>query len=106
MVQIVEVFWNARPYLARAGLRVDSGLLDARAEALFNRVRSALVDALPECVTLTRIVTRKQITDELRVVRGGAPASTREIDAVRRRIDAAAELALGEARTSQPKALA
>ena len=103
MVQIVEVFWNARPYLARAGLRVDSGLLDPRAETFFTRVRCALADAFPGCVTLTRISTRKQITGELRVLRCGVPATSREIDWVRRRIDAAAELALAEARTSNSK---
>jgi hypothetical protein len=106
MVHIVEVFWNARPYLARAGLRVDSGLLDPRAETLFNRVRCALADAFPGCVTLTRIITRKQITGELRVLRCGVLANSTEIERVRRHIDAAAELALAEARTSQFKALA
>jgi hypothetical protein len=106
MVQIVEVFWNARPHLARAGLRIDSGLLDPRAKALFNRVRSALADAFPGCVTLTRIITRKQITGELRVLCCGVPANSREVERIRRRVDAAAELALAEARTGRCKALA
>lgn len=94
MTDIVEVFWNARPHLARAGIKVGAAALDPRAERLFNEVRTAAGEAFPGCVTLLRIVTRKEPDVDLRAVRGGVAVEAAEVDALRARMDAAAEAAL------------
>lgn len=94
MTDIVEVFWNARPHLARAGIKVGAAALDPRAERLFGEVRTAAGEAFPGCVTLLRIVTRKEPDVDLRAVRGGVAVGDDEVAALRTRIDAAAESAL------------
>lgn len=94
MAEIVEVFWNARPHLARAGIKVGGGNLDPRADRLFNEVRAAAAESFPGAVTLLRIVTRKEPDVDLRVQRGGVAVSDAEVARLRERIDAAAEAAL------------
>jgi hypothetical protein len=93
VTDIVEVFWNARPHLARAGIKVGAAALDPRAERLFSEVRTAAGEAFPGCVTLVRIVTRKPDVD-LRAVRGGVAVGASEIAALRTRMEAAVEAAL------------
>lgn len=94
MADIVEVFWNARPHLARAGIKVGAAALDPRAERLFSDVRAAAGEAFPGAVTLVRIVTRKDPGVDLRVTRAGVAAPEREVAALRPLLEAAAEAAL------------
>lgn len=94
MADIVEIFWNARPHLARAGIKVGAAALDPRAERLFSDVRAAAGEAFPGSVTLVRIVTRKDPGIDLRVTRAGGAASEHEIAALRSAVEAAAEAAL------------
>lgn len=94
MTDIVEVFWNARPHLARAGIKVGAAALDPRAERLFSDVRAAAGEVFPGSVTLVRIVTRKEPAVDLRAVRGGVALGAAEVSALRTRMDAAVEAAL------------
>lgn len=96
MADIVEVFWNARPHLARAGIKVGAAALDPRAERLFDAVRAAATDAFPGAVSLVRIVTRKEPDVDLRAVRGRAAVSDRDLAELRSRIDAAVDAALAQ----------
>ena len=81
MSEIVEVFWDASPALKQLGLKVGSGTLDPRADALFAEVRAAAANAFPDAVTLLRIEVRRDSEVDLRVVRNGveepAPAGLR-----------------------------
>jgi hypothetical protein len=70
-VDVVEVFWNAKPDLARLGLKYGSAL-DPRVERIFNEVRASVANAFPGCATLVRISVRKGGKDEeIRVLRHG-----------------------------------
>jgi hypothetical protein len=94
VADIVEVFWNARPHLARAGIKVGAAALDPRAERLFGDVRAAAAEGFPGSVTLVRIVTRKDPDIDLRATRAGACVPEREVAALRALVDAAIEAAL------------
>jgi hypothetical protein len=102
VTDIVEVFWNARPHLARAGIKVGAAALDPRAERLFSEVRTAAGEAFPGSVTLVRIVTRKEPDVDLRAVRGGVALDADEVATLRSRMDAAAEAALAIEETPAP----
>ncbi len=92
MTQIVEIHWNAKPHLARLGVKVGSNALDPRAERLFDEVRGSVADAFPGCVTLVRIAVRSKNPDEdIRIVRNGAPDQEADLGAIRARIGDAIE---------------
>lgn len=72
VTDIVEIYWNARPYLTDLRVKVGSGTLDPRAERLFRQVREGAAALFPGCVTLVRIATRdKDPNPRLRISRGG-----------------------------------
>jgi hypothetical protein len=82
---IVEVYWNARPSLERAGVNLRRGSIDDKGQRLLDEVRRSLVDAFPSAPVLVRFaVHTKAPTDDLRVVRQGVERSDRleEIRAV------------------------
>ena len=92
MTQIVEIHWNAKPHLARLGVKVGSNALDPRAERLFDEVRSSVADAFPGCVTLVRIAVRtKNPEEDIRIVRNGAPDGEADVGEIRVRIGDAIE---------------
>ena len=107
MTETIEVFWNARPYLARAGLYAALDQPDPRAERLFATVCAAVAEAFPDCVTLVRLITYPQIGDDLRVFRyaGTSAVTPTELDMLRRRI-AAAERVMRSVRSSRQELLA
>jgi hypothetical protein len=72
-VDVIEVFWNAKPDLARLGLKYGSKL-DPRVERIFAEVRTSVADAFPGCATLVRIAVRKggKVEEEIRIVRHGS----------------------------------
>jgi hypothetical protein len=47
MLDLVEVFWNARPHLQRLGIKVNANTLDPRADQLFADVRSEIGRPFP-----------------------------------------------------------
>ncbi len=70
MIDVVEVFRNARPCLARAGIEPDKAGSDPRAAPLFEAVRHANVEAFPGTPTPVRIAARAVDPDaELQIVR-------------------------------------
>jgi hypothetical protein len=72
VTEIVEVHWNARPHLARLGIKVGGAPLDPRADRLFTDIRQGAASLFPGCVTLVRIATRNKNPDaQLWVSRGG-----------------------------------
>jgi hypothetical protein len=72
VTEIVEVHWNARPHLARLGLKVSGASLDPRADRLFREIREGAAILFPGCVTLVRIATRNKNPNlHLRVSRAG-----------------------------------
>ncbi|HEY8381900.1 MAG TPA: hypothetical protein VIL09_07115 [Microvirga sp.] len=72
MVDVVEVFWNARPSLERLGIKPERVASDPRAGAVIDDVRSAVIGAFPGVPTLVRIAVRTANPEgELRVVRDG-----------------------------------
>ena len=81
MADIVEVFWNARPYLDRLGVKVGGGELDPRADRMFREVRASMAEAFPGRVTLVRIAVRaKDRDDTVRVVGCGTEADPNPSD--------------------------
>jgi hypothetical protein len=96
MTDIVEIHWNARPHLARLGIKVGSGPLDPRAKDLFAEIRESVVPLFPGCVTLLRIAVRRGSTDEsLRIDRRGAEQDQgHELEAVQALVDSAVARAL------------
>jgi hypothetical protein len=73
-MEIVEVFWNARPHLSRLRMKVGAGTLDPVADRLFNDVREAAAETFPGKVTLVRIATRRGAPDvDLAILRNGKP---------------------------------
>ena len=92
MTSIVEIHWNAKPHLARLGVKVSSNALDPRAERLFDEVRGSVADAFPGCVTLVRIAVRKgSAEDDIRIVRHGSEQTDGDLIEIRTRIDRAVE---------------
>ena len=92
MTQIVEIHWNAKPHLARLGVKVGSNALDPRAERLFDEVRSSVADAFPGCVTLVRIAVRtKNPEEDIRIMRNGTPDCEADLAEIRARIAEAIE---------------
>lgn len=89
-MDIIEVFWDARPALRAMNAKVGGGDLSDDVQALFADVRAAVGAALPGAVILTRIVTHvKAPAEGLRMKRGGAPAGDLELAEVAAAIDAA-----------------
>jgi hypothetical protein len=90
MTDIVEIHWNARPHLARLGIKVGAGPLDPRAEGLFSEIRESVVPLFPGCVTLLRIAVRrgKNADETLRINRQGADLED-EVAAVQALVDSA-----------------
>ncbi|HEY8564618.1 MAG TPA: hypothetical protein VIL65_03885 [Beijerinckiaceae bacterium] len=95
MIDVVEVFWNARPCLERAGVKPNLLTHDARSGRLFDEVRRAVMDAFPGRPTLVRIAVRKSDRDDdgLRVKGNGATGSV-DIDGLRRVIQQAVDRAV------------
>lgn len=94
MLDIVEVFWNARPHLQRLGIKVGANTLDPRADQLFADVRLEIGKAFPGAVALVRISTRgKDVTADLRMVRGKAEIEGPELETVRTLINEAIDRA-------------
>jgi hypothetical protein len=95
VINIVEIFWNARPHLDRMGVKVNSNALDPRAERMFSEVRGSVADAFPGCVTLLRIAVRSgKGEQDVRIVRrGGSTELEGDIVAIRQRIESAVERA-------------
>ncbi|MBQ0820613.1 hypothetical protein KBI52_10395 [Microvirga sp. HBU67558] len=72
MTEIVEIHWNARPYLTSLRIKVKGGSLDPRAERLFQQVREGAATLFPGCAILVRIATRdKDPNARLRISRDG-----------------------------------
>ncbi len=96
MTEIVEVFWNARPALERAGIRPEKVSSDPRAEALFDEVRRAIMGAFPGVPTLVRIAVRTvgEGSAGLRVVWAGMDEKD-GLDGLLRVIDDAVNKATG-----------
>ncbi len=91
--EIVEIYWNARPCLERAGANLRRGGIDVKGQKLLSEVRKSLVASFPDSAVLVRFaVHAKAPTDDLRVLRRGVPQSDC-LDGVR----AAVELALQHA---------
>ena len=89
MTEIVEVYWNAQPHLARLGIKVKAAPLDPRVEDLFFEIRRGVAGLFPECVTLVRITTRNGDPDApLRIARAGAEPQA-GLEAARALIDQA-----------------
>ncbi len=89
MTDIVEIHWNARPHLARLGIKVGSGPLDPRAEGLFSEIRESVVPLFPGCVTLLRIAVRRGGSESsLRINRRGTDQE-HELAAVQALVDSA-----------------
>jgi hypothetical protein len=89
MTDIVEIHWNARPHLARLGIKVGAGPLDPRAEGLFSEIRESVVPLFPGCVTLLRIAVRRGTADDsLRINRQGEEL-VQELAAVQALVDSA-----------------
>ncbi|MCP8938313.1 hypothetical protein NK718_07285 [Alsobacter sp. SYSU M60028] len=86
-MDIVEVFWDARPALRAINAKVGGGDLSEDVQALFAVARGAVAEALPGAVALTRIVTHPKATDEgVRVRRNGAAVPPEEAEAVARAV--------------------
>jgi hypothetical protein len=91
VIDVVEVYWNARPCLARLGIKPERVALDPRGEHLFNEVRQAVMGAFPGVPTLVRIAVRKGAPDpDLRILRGGTEVHD-GLDSLRVLIEEAAE---------------
>ena len=98
MTEIVEIYWNARPHLARLGIKVKAAPLDPRVEGLFSEIRRGVAGLFPEFVTLVRITTRNGDPDApLPIARAGA-APQAGLEAVRGLIDQAVTRAGATAR--------
>ena len=92
------MFWNAKPDLARLGLKYGSAL-DPRVERIFAEVRTSVADAFPGCATLLRIAVRKGGKDEeIRVMRSGRP-DAEEVEGLQALIREAVERGAGDAAT-------
>jgi hypothetical protein len=96
VIDIVEIYWNARPHLDRMGVKVNSNALDPRAERMFSEVRGSVADAFPGSVTLLRIAVRsRKGEDDIRIVRRSNSAEPAgDIPAIRARIESAVERAM------------
>jgi len=98
LTSIVEIHWNAKPHLARLGVKVTSNALDPRAERLFDEVRGSVADAFPGCVTLVRIAVRSaNPEDDIRIVRHGSSDCESDLAEIRARIESAVERAAAAA---------
>jgi hypothetical protein len=105
LTNIVEIHWNAKPHLARLGVKVSSNALDPRAERLFEEVRGSVANVFPGCVTLVRIAVRTaEPADDIRIVRHGSDQSTDDLAKVRTRIEDAVERATAAATEAQAAA--
>jgi hypothetical protein len=73
---IVEIYWNARPCLERAGANLRRGGIDDKGKKLLGEVRKSLVASFPDSAVLVRFaVHAKAPTDDLRIVRRGVEQS-------------------------------
>jgi hypothetical protein len=73
---IVEIYWNARPCLERAGVNLRRGGIDDKGQKLLGEVRKSLVASFPDSAVLVRFaVHTKAPTDDLRVMRRGVEQS-------------------------------
>lgn len=67
---IVEIYWNARPFLERAGANLRRGGIDDKGQKLLGEVRKSLVAFFPDSAVLVRFAVHAKVpTDDLRVMR-------------------------------------
>ncbi|MBD2750103.1 hypothetical protein IC232_25890 [Microvirga sp. BT688] len=86
---IVEIYWNARPCLERAGANLRRGGIDDKGQKLLGEVRKSLVASFPDSAVLVRFaVHAKARADDLRVMRRGVEQSNC-LDGVRATIELA-----------------